>query len=291
VGSCAYGKNADFPAVGSTPGGGTYIFHASVSPAVVTQTIDVSGAAPEIDAGKAQANLQADLGGWNGQDDQGRYSVTYLSGSNATLGTLEAPRVSGADRNYQTVLVRRNTAGQIPAGTRSIRATLTLEGAGSNDGYADNLMLSLSEYVAPPPPPPPPPPPTTTTTTPAPTPTPATPPRTPPRNPDTPTGPPPPAFGRGGVFQGLPSNRRCLSRRNFRIRARRVRGYRMVTWSVFVNRRRVAVRNGRRVTAPVDLRGLPRGRYTVRIVGLAQTGDIISDTRRYRTCVPRGRRS
>lgn len=290
LGSCMYGINASYPPAGSTPDGGTYLFTGpSSSPIVATQTIDISVAAPEIDAGKAQANLQADLGGWNGQDDQGRMIVHFLNGASAVLGSIELPRVYQADRNGQTILVRRAMSGQIPAGTRSARVELRLEGGGSNDGYADNLTLTLSEYTPPPPPPPPAstPPPAATppaTTTPPPTTT-----RPPARNPDAVTGPPPPAFGPSGVFQGLPSNRRCLSRRNFRIRARRVRGYRMETWSVFVNRRRVAVRRGRRVTAPVDLRGLPKGSYTVRIVGIAQTGDVIQDTRRYRTCVPKRR--
>ena len=99
----------------------------------------------------------------------------------------------------------------------------------------------------------------------------------------------PPAFGPGGIVVA-PSNRRCRSRRNFRIRLRHPRGSRIVAATVRVNGRRVATRRGRRVTAPVDLRGLPRGRYTVSITALLDNSRVVRGTRRYRTCVPRRRR-
>jgi hypothetical protein len=98
----------------------------------------------------------------------------------------------------------------------------------------------------------------------------------------------PPAFGPGGVVVA-PSNRRCLSKRRFRIRIRERRGIRIEQVIVFVNRRRVATRRGRRVTAPVDLRGLPKGRYTVNITVITTDGRIIQGKRRYRTCAPRRR--
>lgn len=99
-----------------------------------------------------------------------------------------------------------------------------------------------------------------------------------------PTGPRPPAFGRNGVITGLPSARRCVSRRAFRIRIRRRRGRVYTTVQVFLNGRQVLVRRGARITAPINLRGLPRGRYTVRIVVVTTTGEVIAGTRRYRTC-------
>jgi hypothetical protein len=95
-------------------------------------------------------------------------------------------------------------------------------------------------------------------------------------------------FGAGGVFVA-PNNRRCVSRRNFRIRIRRQRaGITLVSAAVAVNGRRVAVRRGARLTAPVDLRGLPRGRFTIRISALTADGRAISGTRRYRTCARKG---
>jgi hypothetical protein len=97
----------------------------------------------------------------------------------------------------------------------------------------------------------------------------------------------PTAFGSHGAFS-LPSNRSCVSRRRFRIRVHPQRaGVTLVSAAVAVNGKRVAVRKGRRLTAPVDLRGLPRGRFTVRISALTADGRAISGTRRYRTCAPK----
>jgi hypothetical protein len=44
------------------------------------------------------------------------------------------------------------------------------------------------------------------------------------------------------------------------------------------------VRRGRRLRAPVDLRGLPRGTYRVRIVGRTRVGRRVVAVRTYRTC-------
>ena len=106
--------------------------------------------------------------------------------------------------------------------------------------------------------------------------------------PAAPTAPLPPAFGTGGVFV-LPPTHTCVSRRHFRIRIHRQRaGITLISAAVAVNGRRVAVRKGRRLSAPVDLRGLPKGRFTVRISALTSDGRAITGSRRYRTCAPKG---
>jgi len=48
---------------------------------------------------------------------------------------------------------------------------------------------------------------------------------------------------------------------------------------------------GRRLTAGVDLRGLPKGRFNVDIVVKTSDGRTLKSKRRYRTCVPRHRRA
>jgi hypothetical protein len=98
----------------------------------------------------------------------------------------------------------------------------------------------------------------------------------------------PTAFGPNGLVVA-PSNRHCISRRHFRIRLRQRGGIRIEQAIVFVNGRRAAIRRGRRVTAAVDLRGLPKGRYTVKITIITTTGRVISGKRKYRTCAPRRR--
>jgi hypothetical protein len=99
------------------------------------------------------------------------------------------------------------------------------------------------------------------------------------------SGTPSQAFGRNGILDA-PSNRRCVSRRYFRIRLRRA------FWPTIVG---VTVRMPtitRVLRRPpwgtiVDLRGLPRGRFAVRITALTSTGRAIRGTRRYRTCAGR----
>lgn len=121
-----------------------------------------------------------------------------------------------------------------------------------------------------------------------------------------PPAPAPPAISSSEVPRvlPLPSNRRCTSRRAFPIRVRRYRGLRFSFAIVAVNGRRVAVYvyttrrirvtrigarylNVRRFRAFVDLRGLARGRYAVRVTAVTADGQVLSFTRRYRTCTRR----
>ena len=46
---------------------------------------------------------------------------------------------------------------------------------------------------------------------------------------------------------------------------------------------------GTRLTAPVNLRGLPTGRYAVKIVATTASGRVIQGTRHYRTCARKRR--
>ena len=94
--------------------------------------------------------------------------------------------------------------------------------------------------------------------------------------------------GPPGATLGLPSARKCVSRRSFRIRLRAPRGQRLRSARVEVAGRRARVLRGRRLRAVVDLRGLPRGRVTVRIRAVTTRGRRITARRTYRTCVRRG---
>ena len=96
---------------------------------------------------------------------------------------------------------------------------------------------------------------------------------------------PPPAASR--IVQ-LPSAKRCVSRRKFRIRVKRIKGqgaYKRV--EVAVDGKRTKVVRGVRDTATVDLRGLPKGRFKVRITVTLADGRKVSSTRKYRTCAKR----
>jgi hypothetical protein len=60
----------------------------------------------------------------------------------------------------------------------------------------------------------------------------------------------------------------------------------VVKATVFVNGKRVRVIRGERLTSVVNLRGLPKGRFSVRIELQLANGDTLQGTRRYRTCTP-----
>jgi hypothetical protein len=76
----------------------------------------------------------------------------------------------------------------------------------------------------------------------------------------------------------------CVSRRNFRIRLRVPPGTRVRSARVTVGGERVRVSYADRITAPVDLRGLPSGTVIVRIRIVTARGTVLRGARTYRTC-------
>jgi hypothetical protein len=146
--------------------------------------------------------------------------------------------------------------------------------------------------------PPTPTPPTPTPPTPAPVPNPPTAPRPTP----TPTSPTPPASvppvsvdptGQAlGDVLGLPSASRCVSRRKFKIRLRAPGGAKVVSATISIKgkKKKVVVKGGR-TRAPVNLRGLPKGKVKVRLRVRASNGRTYRSTRTYRTCTTKKSKS
>ena len=97
---------------------------------------------------------------------------------------------------------------------------------------------------------------------------------------------PKPVTGPGAAK--LPS-RSCASRRKFTIRLRRPRGDRLRSAVVVVNGKRVKTIRGKRLKAPVDLRGLPKGTFRVTVTARTRKGRTLRSTRTYLTCVVRSR--
>jgi len=86
----------------------------------------------------------------------------------------------------------------------------------------------------------------------------------------------------------LPSARRCVSRRAFRIRIRKApRGDRLRSAVVTVNGKRVKTLRGKRLIAPVSLKGLPKGTFRVTVTAKTKRGRTLRSARTYRTCVPK----
>src|SRR5690349_18723625 len=144
-----YGASGGFPTTADSAalGGGANFFAGGPSgdANALTQAVDVSGAAAEIDGGGLTATVAGDFGGYAGQNDSASLTVTFLSAAGAALGTLASPPVTLADRNGGTALLFRTASGAVPAGTRSLGVGLDMvrvDGA-YNDGYADNLSVTL----------------------------------------------------------------------------------------------------------------------------------------------------
>ena len=106
------------------------------------------------------------------------------------------------------------------------------------------------------------------------------------------TGPPPAvaptpsiAFGPNGLLSS-PTNLRCVSKRYFPIRLRKKFWPNIAAVTIRMPRTTRVLRR-RPWGTNVDLRGLPKGTFKVRITALTVTGRTIRGTRTYRTC--RGR--
>jgi hypothetical protein len=111
-----------------------------------SQTVDVSAAAAEIDAGSLSMSLSALIGGYASQDDAATVTATPLTSSSIAIGsaTTIGP-VTSTDRKSTTDLLRRSATFAVPAGTRkiSVRITATRAAGSYNDGYVDNVNLSF----------------------------------------------------------------------------------------------------------------------------------------------------
>ena len=121
--------------------------------------------------------------------------------------------------------------------------------------------------------------PTPTPVTPAPTPAPVTP------APVTPAPVTPPADPTPTADElGLPPARACASRRKFTITLKAPRGLSVVSATIAINGKVKARVKGGHTKAPVDLRGLPKGRVKVKVAVKASDGKTYTATRTYRTC-------
>jgi hypothetical protein len=85
-------------------------------------------------------------------------------------------------------------------------------------------------------------------------------------------------------FVTLPSSRRCVSRRLLRLRLKAPSGQRIVYSEIRIRGRATRRISGARLSAPVDLRGLPKGTFKVRIRIVLSSGKVYSGSKTYKTC-------
>ena len=113
--------------------------------ATATQTVSTAHLAGRIDRGTATYELSGWLGGYGAQADRAEVVATFRDRDGASLASARIGPVTAADRGGVTALLRRATAGRVPASTRSVRVVVTATRAGgtNDDGYADGLRLVL----------------------------------------------------------------------------------------------------------------------------------------------------
>jgi hypothetical protein len=106
------------------------------------------------------------------------------------------------------------------------------------------------------------------------------------------TAPLPASSGVAGERLSLPSAKRCLSARLFKIHLLEPKYDPFKTVLVTIAGHRIAtVRRGKYVVATIDLKGLPRGAFTVKIRAMTVLGHHLSGSRTYHTCAAKPRAS
>lgn len=133
----------------------------NVATSTLSQTVDLSGAAANIDSGSTPFKLSGYLGGAMIDPSAASVKVTFLSATGQQLGVGNLAPVGPLERWFQTGLLQRNTEGTIPIGTRSAQVTLTLQDSnpftgGYNNAFADDLSFTVGAALPTPPPPTPP---------------------------------------------------------------------------------------------------------------------------------------
>jgi hypothetical protein len=148
-----YGSNPAFPAAAS-PGPtnrGVNFFLGGTTNGWISQRIDISDIAGEINDPGVDYELSGWFGGADAQGDLSALTARFLDAGNATLGLAVIGNVTPTDRANVTGLLARSTNGSLPSETRFVEFVLTNRVAsGMNDASADNLSFRLSPKAEPP---------------------------------------------------------------------------------------------------------------------------------------------
>ena len=126
--------------------GRTYFGGWTTAVGTATQTIDVSSGAAGIDTGMVNYDLSAWLGGYASQDDWATLTADFQDGSGSSLLSDTIGPVTKTMRGNITSLLLQSNSGTVPVLTRTVVITLTATRFGNNynDGYADNLSLTMT---------------------------------------------------------------------------------------------------------------------------------------------------
>jgi hypothetical protein len=152
-----------FPSASVAPSdsGSQFFGGGPVATSTLTQYVDISAAATEIDQGAVPFELSGQLGGFFIDPSATSVSVAFLDAAGTILDTGTIGPVTGLDRLFQTGFQHRATTGTIPVGTRRAAVVVSLIDhnpvlGNYNNAYADNLSLRIGVPLPAPPPPTPP---------------------------------------------------------------------------------------------------------------------------------------
>ena len=139
-----------FPSRG-LPGSGERFFGGGpVADSTITQTVNLSAAADDIDhrPGGVQYQLSGDLGGFLIDPSRTNVTVDFLDENGVTLGTGVLKPITALDRWFVTDFIHRDAVGRIPVGARRARVVATFDDRNPvlgnyNNAYADNLSFKV----------------------------------------------------------------------------------------------------------------------------------------------------
>jgi hypothetical protein len=102
-----------------------------------------------VDAGVVKFDLSGYLGGFASQTDYATLSVSFVDANFQELGKVILGPITPGEREGKTGLYPVAMSDYVPAGTRYFYTDLEFGGADReyNDGYADNLELTFSDYT------------------------------------------------------------------------------------------------------------------------------------------------
>ncbi|HWA61415.1 MAG TPA: hypothetical protein VG939_08570 [Caulobacteraceae bacterium] len=116
------------------------------------QTVDLSGAAADIDAGKVRARISGELGGYRDSDTTAWVEAVFEDGAGRVLATLKTvpfdPAALPAPERGSTSLTPLQAQGPVPAGTRKARFRFVAKATGASGSYlglSDDLALVLTK--------------------------------------------------------------------------------------------------------------------------------------------------
>ena len=150
---------------GPPDGGAQFFGGGNVADSTLTQTVDLSAAALDIDTGAVTYNLSAWLGGWLANLSSASVKVDFLDVNRTYLDSTSIGPVGVLERFFHTKLVERETSGAVPVGTRYAQVDVILDqvnifplgiNVDYNSAFADNVSFTISADLPAPPPPTPP---------------------------------------------------------------------------------------------------------------------------------------